>query len=149
MSIWDDIGSVFSVPADAINGTVDFLKWIAWIFHPVNILRAVEFLAGMSMLYMGLRPYLQRSGAPTLASTGAGLQRVVTSALAPTPVGREMRAAQGARMGKREGQRESARMGARRAATRTEREASSRERHERETRNRQAARKNNARKKTS
>lgn len=147
MSLWDDIGAVFTGPADVITDGVDFMKWVAWIFHPVNILRAVEFLTGMTLLYLGIRPYLQRQGAPTLASTGQGVQRIVTTALAPTPVGREMRAAQGTRMGKREGQRESARMTARRQATSSEREASSRERHERETRNRKAARSSNTTKK--
>lgn len=40
-----------------VGGTIkdgkDFLKWIAWIFHPLNLLRIVEFWAGFNFIIMG------------------------------------------------------------------------------------------------
>ena len=123
----------------AITSTNDFLNFISWIFHPLSWLRMAEFLVGLLFFFAGLRPYLRSSGSPTLASTGAGLNRIISA----TPAGRAMRIQQGRRMGTREGQREASRMQARREVTRSEREASARERHEREVRTRRAARSQN------
>lgn len=134
-------GGVFSDVANAVTDVTDFLKFLGWIFYPLNWLRAVEFLTGLFLFSLGIRPYLQTGR--SLGATGSGLGRAVRSTLSATPAGREMRTVQGKRMGTREGQREAARMGARREATRTEREASSRERYERETRNRRNARNSN------
>jgi hypothetical protein len=38
----------------AVKSGVDFLKWIAWLFHPRNILRVVEFVTGLTIMAAGL-----------------------------------------------------------------------------------------------
>lgn len=43
----------FKGAGKAINSGKDFMKWIAWIFHPLNILRIVEFWAGFNFIIMG------------------------------------------------------------------------------------------------
>lgn len=57
--------------ADAISGTTDFLKLISWIFHPLNIMRAVEFLTGIAMMGFGLSTLLgvMRRGRATHRTT--------------------------------------------------------------------------------
>ena len=60
MSIWDDIGSVFTAPVDAITGVTDFLRLAGWIFNPINWLRMVEFVIGSIMVYVGLRMATRR-----------------------------------------------------------------------------------------
>jgi hypothetical protein len=55
--------------SNAIHGTTDFLKYIAWIFHPHNILRAVEFLAGLGLMAVGLSTILKEvNGAGPIAT---------------------------------------------------------------------------------
>lgn len=140
MSIFDDIGSIITGPADVVNETIDFLKLAAWLVNPFNWLRMVEFVTGFVFMLMGMWALVSSSRSPTLASTGAGIARVTRAVGAATPAGRVMRERKGRRMGTREGQREAARMEARRKATRKEREASARERHGRERRAREHAR---------
>lgn len=59
VAFWDHLPSIpnplnlYKGATKAIGGVTDFLKWIAWIFHPLNILRVVEFWAGFNMLVMG------------------------------------------------------------------------------------------------
>lgn len=59
VAFWDHLPSIpnplnlYKGATKAINGVGDFLKWIAWIFHPLNILRIVEFWAGFNLLIMG------------------------------------------------------------------------------------------------
>lgn len=139
-SIWNDITSVFTAPGQLISSVVDFLKWIAWLFNPINWLRMVEFVTGLILLLVGFWALLSGSRSPTLASTGAGIGRVTRELTAASPAGRYARERRGRKMGAREGQREAARMEARRKATRTEREASARERAGRERRAREHAR---------
>lgn len=38
----------------AVNGATDFLKWISWLFHPLTILRGVEFLVGFPLIILGI-----------------------------------------------------------------------------------------------
>jgi hypothetical protein len=52
---------LFKDTSNAIHGTTDFLKWVAWIFHPHNILRAVEFLAGFGIVAAGLSIIMKES----------------------------------------------------------------------------------------
>lgn len=40
--------------ADAITSPLDFLKMVAWLFHPLNILRAVECLWGGVLMIVGV-----------------------------------------------------------------------------------------------
>jgi hypothetical protein len=60
--IQDDAGGVVKSVADSIGSTLDFLKFIAWIFHPRNILRAVEFLTGIALIFFGGRIALSSAG---------------------------------------------------------------------------------------
>lgn len=59
VAFWDhlpDLPNPLQLFKDAgatVNSVGDFLKWIAWIFHPLNILRVVEFISGMQIIIMG------------------------------------------------------------------------------------------------
>lgn len=59
VAFWDHLPGIpnpldlFKGAGKAIKGGTDFLKWIAWIFHPLNILRMIEFWAGFNFLIMG------------------------------------------------------------------------------------------------
>lgn len=55
-------GGVYSGIADAVSSTLDFVKLISWLFHPRNILRAVEFLIGTALLIFGLHAAFQARG---------------------------------------------------------------------------------------
>lgn len=55
-------GGVFSAIGDSINSTADFLKLIAWLFHPRNILRGVEFMVGLVLMIFGLHAAYQARG---------------------------------------------------------------------------------------
>lgn len=48
--------------ANSINSVTDFLKLISWLFHPRNILRAVEFLVGVLLMVFGLHAAFQARG---------------------------------------------------------------------------------------
>lgn len=50
---------LFSSAGQAIHSGTDFLKWIAWIFHPLNILRVVEFMVGFPLMIFGLWTFIQ------------------------------------------------------------------------------------------
>ena len=78
--------ALFSVIGAAITSPLDFLKFIAWIFHPRNILRAVEFLIGAVLMIFGFNAALQARGERIegfASSQGAlsrsGLGRVATA----------------------------------------------------------------------
>lgn len=55
-------GNVFNAIGDALSAPLDFLKLIAWIFHPRNILRGVEFLTGVILIGFGLWAAVQGRG---------------------------------------------------------------------------------------
>lgn len=55
-------GDIFSTIGDTINSTADFLKLIAWLFHPRNILRGVEFMVGIVLMIFGLHAAFQARG---------------------------------------------------------------------------------------
>lgn len=111
------VGPQLSGISDLIQSVQDFLSYIAWLFHPLNFLRAAEFLLGIIVSGYGVWLLTSRSG--------RGLGRAVT---AMPVVGRTIRVAQGSRMGRHEGQREAARMRSRQSETRGQREASAVER---------------------
>lgn len=113
-------------PADAFGDVVDLTGETIKIIEslPWYTLRAAEFLTGIFLMYYGVRPMLQQSN----PSGQSGIVHVARDLVSATPIGREMRMAQGRRMGTREGQRESARMAARQTATRGQRQASATER---------------------
>lgn len=53
---------VFGSVSGAINSVGDFLSFVAWFFHPRNILRIVEFIVGMILLGFGLWAVMQARG---------------------------------------------------------------------------------------
>lgn len=53
---------LFTGLSDGINGIVDFLKLLAWIINPVNILRMVEFLLGVGIMAFGIQAAIQGHG---------------------------------------------------------------------------------------
>ena len=109
------VESVFSSIVDAIETPLDFLKWIAWIFHPVNILRGVEFLTGGVLMAFGFHTALKgsarsrrrarRSLGRGAQRTSSGIKRTVSNVASVTPAGRVAREARGRRAGKRSARR--------------------------------------------
>jgi len=90
-------------PLGAISDTLDFLKFISWLFHPLNILRAVEFLTGMTFIYVGLRELMgimRRSSATHRTS----LVGSITGLFKKTPWGRAASEASARRRGRRAGE---------------------------------------------
>ena len=84
--------------ASGISSVVDFLKLIGWIFHPRNLLRAVEFLAGIVLMLFGVWAAIQaygekregfNSGESALSRSGLG--RVARELASATPEGRAAR----------------------------------------------------------
>lgn len=55
-------GGLFAASSGGITSVLDFLKFIAWIFHPQNILRAVEFIVGVILMIFGFHTALQARG---------------------------------------------------------------------------------------
>lgn len=79
-------GALLGASAVAITSPLDFLKFIAWIFHPRNILRGVEFLVGFVLMIFGMQAALQARGeklegftTSEAAISRAGLGRVATA----------------------------------------------------------------------
>lgn len=87
---------IFKGASKAVSGTTDFLKWIAWIFHPLNILRIVEFQVGFPLIVMGIAIMAKVWG----GSTGEAPMKLLGDAVSMTPAGRAVRVAKGARVGK-------------------------------------------------
>lgn len=76
--------ALFGSVGKTIKSTNDFLKWIAWIFHPLNLLRIVEFWAGFNFIVMGFIAIL-------VSWSGASTEDVVSL----TPAGRGLAVAKG------------------------------------------------------
>jgi hypothetical protein len=79
-------GGLLAATAAAITSPLDFLKFIAWIFHPRNILRAVEFVVGIILMIFGFHAAMQARGeriegftTSEGALTRSGLGRVATA----------------------------------------------------------------------
>jgi hypothetical protein len=79
------------------------LKWIAWLFHPLNLLRAVEFLTGLALMFYGLHTLtgVMRRGAATHRTNARSIWRGLWGA---TPIGREAKFASARRRGRRAGE---------------------------------------------
>lgn len=63
--------------ADAITSVEDFLKLASWLFHPLNWLRAVEFLTGLAFMGWGVSTLLgtMRRGRMTHRTSIGGIFR--------------------------------------------------------------------------
>lgn len=79
-------GGLFSKVLGAITSPLDFLLLLAWLFHPRNILRGVEFLVGIVLMIFGLHAAMQARGeklegftTSESALTRSGLARVADS----------------------------------------------------------------------
>jgi hypothetical protein len=83
----------------AISGVTDFLKFISWIFHPLNLLRAVEFITGIATMFYGLHVMLG-----TMRRNSATHRSTLRTVFNWTPIGRELKFAGARRRGKRAGQ---------------------------------------------
>lgn len=118
---FDPIGKVFSGPLGAVKDVGSFLKWIAWIFSPLNILRVVEFTTGLTIMGIGLHTAVEfHRNAPSEPA----IKRTAKKIVAATPPGRAARLATARRSG-----RESARVQVRVEENRAEfRRARTRER---------------------
>lgn len=53
---------LFGSVAAAVTDVTSFLQLVAWLFHPRNILRAVEFLVGMVLIGFGFWAAMQARG---------------------------------------------------------------------------------------
>lgn len=92
----NEAGNAAKDAAGAVKSAVDFFKWIAWIFHPRNILRVVEFMIGFPLIGVGIWILVQQwrdadSQAP---------MRMLGDAVSMTGPGRALRVAKGKRVGK-------------------------------------------------
>ena len=94
---WNPL-DIFKSGANAITDVASFLKWVAWIFHPRNLLRIVEFTAGAGLMGLGLwtsvKAFEGQSQAPAPA-------RRVQRVLDVTPQGRALGVARAAREGRK------------------------------------------------
>lgn len=95
---------IFGEASSAVSDLGTFLKWIAWLFSPRNILRIVEFLAGAGLMAIGL--YFAGQAAHGSSSSGpvekkSSVKRAAGTALtlaAPeTKIGRAVIGAKGKR----------------------------------------------------
>lgn len=82
----DPIG-VIKDAIGAVGSVLDFLKWIAWLFHPVNILRAVEFVTGIIIMSAGLHSMVQSYITPPSADQVRSVGRGANQLLNKTPIG--------------------------------------------------------------
>lgn len=108
-----DLGNplgLFKDSANAVKDAADFFKWIAWIFHPKNVLRAVEFLSGLTIMGFGLHTmiavYRNDSQAGAIPRARQATGRAAREAASLTPPGRALRARRAAGFGKRQARRE-------------------------------------------
>jgi len=122
IGIPDTSNPMLAVP-NAIGSSLDFLKWIAVIFHPLNLLRAVEFLTGMAVMFYGVSTLMHgmRRSSMTHRTTITGM---VSSLFGKSPIGRAAKRASARRRGRRAGElqaeRDVAYRGARQARARQE-----------------------------
>lgn len=95
----------FTEGAKAIKDVGDFLRWISWIFHPRNVLRAVEFLTGASLMILGIVTAIQvhkdAKGETAVGRAQSRTRRAAGNVIAATPAGRTIREARGVRAGRR------------------------------------------------
>lgn len=128
---FDPLKDAFTGPLSAIKDVGSFLKWIAWIFHPRNILRAVEFLTGATLMGFGIHTAIEthREG-----GTNAGtIKRTAGRIVNLTPQGRELKAVRAGRGAARREHRASETSQAHRTARAKERARLKTKSNERET----------------
>lgn len=92
---WDPLG-ILRGAGDSVGSAVSFFKWIAWIFHPRNILRIVEFLTGAGLMALGLATSVR------MFDGGEDTGRKVEAVAELTPPGRMLKTRQYARSGRKQ-----------------------------------------------
>jgi cell wall-associated NlpC family hydrolase len=99
----DGMQDPFKSAATAIDDTNDFLKWVAWIFHPKNIVRAVEFLTGLSLMAVGLSSVMKGATGtgPVSAAAHSLPGKVVGGVAEGTVIGRTVKDARAVRGGRK------------------------------------------------
>jgi hypothetical protein len=97
LSSWNPLSS-FGEASDAVSGVDSFFHWIAWIFHPRNVLRIVEAVFGVGLILVGLSFARGSSGSD---GGGSSIGRKASGLFAATPIGREARVAKAAVGGRR------------------------------------------------
>lgn len=102
LDVWNPL-SIFGDAAGAVSGADSFFHWVAWIFHPRNVLRIVEALFGAALILVGLS--FARTGSSS-GDEGSSLGRKASGLFAATPIGREYRLAKAAAGGKSAARRE-------------------------------------------
>jgi hypothetical protein len=108
---------VFGEAGAAVNDLGTFLKWVAWLFSPKNILRIVEFVTGAGLMlvaaYFASQGFKSSSSSSSSSSGGpSGIKKAaVKRAVRATPPGRALALAGAAQRGRRKA------AGARRQAT--------------------------------
>jgi hypothetical protein len=92
-SLYNNLEQNRKTIADAIKSPLDFLKWIGWIFHPNNVLRAIEFLAGLGIMFLGLSNIMKQSTGtgPVGAVAASPVGKVVNRTVEMTPQGRAIK----------------------------------------------------------
>jgi Lysozyme like domain/Peptidase M15 len=87
----------FGSVGKVIHSVEDFHKWVAWMFSPLHILRAVEFLVGTSLMMVGIvfsyRDSQRGGGRQFPRRKGGALGSVIKTAETVTPQGRAVKAA--------------------------------------------------------
>ena len=95
--------SPFEDAQAAVSDLGTFLKWIAWLFAPRNILRVVEFNTGAGLMVVGIVLAVKgyRSGGGRGSSYQPRRRRILRTAALATPVGRALEEAGAVRSGRR------------------------------------------------
>jgi hypothetical protein len=96
---------IFGEASSAVNDLGTFLKWVAWLFSPKNILRIVEFVTGSALLliaaYFSAQGFKRASSGGSSSGGPSGIKRAaVKRAVRATPPGRVLALAQATQRGR-------------------------------------------------
>lgn len=106
-NVADQAGGLYGEVAGGISDVAGFLKFVAWIFHPRNLLRAAEFVTGLILMGFGLQASMQAfRESRGSGRQRSGLGRVVRRAAGATPAGRVVRVRKAVSAGRSQAKRE-------------------------------------------
>jgi NlpC/P60 family/Lysozyme like domain len=95
----------FEEAQSAVSDLGSFLKWVAWIFSPRNLLRVAEFTVGLGTMLAGVLIAVSGSKGGGSSDSQPSQHRILRKAVEATPVGREARLAQAALIGRQQAHR--------------------------------------------
>lgn len=75
----------FEDAKNAIDGVGTFLKYIAWIFHPRNVLRVVQFLVGLETMVLGIVLAVEANRSPDAPERKVARMAVQAATTAAAP----------------------------------------------------------------